>query len=154
MNKYFTKKNNQDSYILSTGLLDLSHCHFFAVLDGHGVVGKEIVSTVESRLKQLIESELEETLVFSPDERLNLHKEYPDKKDFKKSIYNAFDKTQKEVDDMIEDARYSGTTCTSVLMFGNKLYVSNIGDSRIILVRQTKADADSIDGKGASFSVV
>ena len=55
---------------------------------------------------------------------------------------------------MIEDARYSGTTCTSVLMFGNKLYVSNIGDSRIILVRQTKADVDSIDGKGASFSVV
>lgn len=47
MNKYFAKKYNQDAYTMSLKLLDLQHFHFFAVLDGHGVVGKEIVATVE-----------------------------------------------------------------------------------------------------------
>lgn len=54
---------------------------------------------------------------------------------------------------MIEDARYSGTTCTSVLMFGNKLYVANIGDSRTILVRSSAPDPDSLDGKGINCTV-
>jgi serine/threonine protein phosphatase PrpC len=93
MNKYFAKKYNQDAYTMSLKLLDLQHFHFFAVLDGHGVVGKEIVATVEQRLKQIMEQELEETLVFAPDERLNLHKEFPATKDFKQAINNAFDKT-------------------------------------------------------------
>ena len=32
-------KENQDIYIIKTKLLDLDHCHFFAVCDGHGDVG-------------------------------------------------------------------------------------------------------------------
>ena len=57
------------------------------------------------------------------------------------------------VDEMIEDARYSGSTCTSVLMYGNKLYIANIGDSRTILVRSSAPDPDSLDGKGALCTV-
>jgi serine/threonine protein phosphatase PrpC len=43
---------------------------------------------------------------------------------------------QLEIDEMIEDGRYSGCTCTSVLIFGNKLYVANLGDLRIVLVKE------------------
>lgn len=59
MNTYFPKKQNQDAYICAPQVMDHPHCHFFAVLDGHGAVGKEITATVENRLAQLVDSELE-----------------------------------------------------------------------------------------------
>lgn len=37
---------------------------------------------------------------------------------------------------MVSDVRFSGSTCVSVLTYGNKLYVPNVGDSRAIMVRQ------------------
>lgn len=36
---------------------------------------------------------------------------------------------------MVSDVRFSGSTCVSVLTFGRKIYVSNVGDSRAILIR-------------------
>jgi len=34
--------------------------------------------------------------------------------------------------------RLSGSTCVSLLTFGRKIYVANVGDSRAILVRMGK----------------
>lgn len=34
--------------------------------------------------------------------------------------------------------RFSGSTCVSVLIVGNKIFCSNVGDSRAVLVRGTK----------------
>ena len=53
---------------------------------------------------------------------------------------------QLEIDEMIEDGRYSGCTCTSALIYGNKLYVANLGDSRIVLVKEKeyKQQKDSL----------
>lgn len=42
MNKHYKKKANQDQYICETNLMDLNHLHFFAVIDGHGIYGREI----------------------------------------------------------------------------------------------------------------
>lgn len=33
--------------------------------------------------------------------------------------------------------RFSGSTCVSVLIVGTKIFCSNVGDSRAVLVRQT-----------------
>jgi serine/threonine protein phosphatase PrpC len=46
----------------------------------------------------------------------------------------AFADTNKEVYAMINDVRFSGSTCVSVLTYGKKLFVSNVGDSRAILI--------------------
>jgi len=35
---------------------------------------------------------------------------------------------------MINDVRFSGSTCVSVLTFGKKLFVANVGDSRAVLL--------------------
>ena len=75
-----------------------------------------------------------------------MRKEYPAAREVRKAINLAFDKTQSEVDEMIEDARYSGTTCTSVLMFGKKLYVASAGDCRAVLVRRAPPPADALPG--------
>ena len=46
-----------------------------------------------------------------------------------------FSRIEDDLSKMAEDIRYSGCTCTIVLLFGSKMYVANLGDSRIILVR-------------------
>ena len=91
MNVYFPKKQNQDAYVIARQVIDQPHCHFFAVLDGHGAVGKEITATVENRLAQLVDGELERLLVFEAEVRLNLRKEYPAARDVKKALTGAFD---------------------------------------------------------------
>lgn len=37
---------------------------------------------------------------------------------------------------MVSDVRFSGSTCTSLMTYGRKLYVANVGDSRSIIIRQ------------------
>lgn len=36
---------------------------------------------------------------------------------------------------MVSDVRFSGSTCVSLLTYGRKLYVANVGDSRAIMVQ-------------------
>lgn len=48
----------------------------------------------------------------------------------------AFSDTNKEVYAMVNDVRFSGSTCVSVLTYGKKVYVANVGDSRAIVIRQ------------------
>ena len=48
----------------------------------------------------------------------------------------AFSDTNREVYAMVNDVRFSGSTCVSVLTYGKKVYVANVGDSRAIVIRQ------------------
>ena len=44
--------------------------------------------------------------------------------------------TNKELYSMLSDVRFSGSTCVSLLTFGRKIFVANVGDSRAIVIRQ------------------
>ena len=68
---------------------------------------------------------------------------YPDFETMKSSLHNAFVETNNEVYKMVSDVRFSGSTCTSIITYGRKVYCANVGDSRTILIRQ----APSGDGK-------
>jgi len=41
-----SSKVNQDIFIIKTKILGLEHCHFFAVCDGHGNNGTQIIKTI------------------------------------------------------------------------------------------------------------
>ena len=40
-----------------------------------------------------------------------------------------------EVYRMVSDVRFSGSTCTSIITYGRRVYCANVGDSRTILIR-------------------
>ena len=44
---------------------------------------------------------------------------------------------------MVSDVRFSGSTCVSVLTYGRKLFVANVGDSRAILIRANPGGANA-----------
>ena len=49
---------------------------------------------------------------------------------------------------MVSDVRFSGSTCTSMISYGRKVYCANVGDSRTILI---KAAPNTTDGKFTRF---
>jgi len=43
-------KVNQDAYLTNPHMLNLRHCHFFSVCDGHGHNGQEVSGLMKHRL--------------------------------------------------------------------------------------------------------
>jgi serine/threonine protein phosphatase PrpC len=128
-------KQNQDAYLTNPHILGLRHCHFFSVCDGHGTNGREVSGFLKENLPLNIES----SLISNGVNQIN--NLYPDYHQMKKSLREAFSHTN----DMINqtsgiDVRFSGSTCVSVITYGNKIYVANVGDSRAILIRKGQDD--------------
>ena len=65
--------------------------------------------------------------------------EYPDNELIKTALTKAFAEANNEVYNMVQDVRFSGSTCTSVITYGRKLFCANVGDSRTILIRANPA---------------
>ena len=53
---------------------------------------------------------------------------------------NAFLNCNDELFSGIMDIKFSGSTCVTVLTLGQKLFCSNVGDSRGILVKKKQGD--------------
>ena len=51
------------------------------------------------------------------------------------SLTKAFADSNTEVYKMVSDVRFSGSTCTSMITYGRKVYCANVGDSRTILLK-------------------
>ena len=125
---------NQDAYLTNPNLLNLRHCHFFSVCDGHGHYGQEVSGLLKHRLPFNVEHGLQQAGFHVPSEE-GKPLDYPDFNKLHKTMTTAFADTNREVYGMVTDVRFSGSTCVSVLTFGRKIYVSNVGDSRAILIK-------------------
>ena len=66
--------------------------------------------------------------------------EYPNFKKMSDTLTLAFADSNREVYGMVTDVRFSGSTCVSLLTFGRKIYVANVGDSRAILIKAGSDD--------------
>ncbi len=49
-------KQNQDSYLTNPHILQLRHCHFFSVCDGHGHNGHDVSGLLKHRLPFNVET--------------------------------------------------------------------------------------------------
>ena len=110
-------------------MLNLRHCHFFAVCDGHGHNGQEVSGLLKHRLPFQIEKHLKDGL-----SKQSMQK-YPESAVITENLTKAFAESNNEVYKMVSDVRFSGSTCTSIITYGRKVYCANVGDSRSILIR-------------------
>lgn len=60
---------------------------------------------------------------------------YPQGEVISSSLTKAFAVSNEEVFKMVSDVRFSGSTCTSMITYGRKVYCANVGDSRTICIR-------------------
>ena len=118
--------------------MQLKHCHFFSVCDGHGTYGRDVSSFLKAKLPVHVENNVRKNL-----EGHDLAT-YPGLKQVKSAIKSSFEQTNIEVFAMSADVRFSGSTCVSVMTYGRKLFIANVGDSRAIII---KADPNSKDCK-------
>jgi serine/threonine protein phosphatase PrpC len=105
--------------------------HFFAVCDGHGVNGREVSYFVKTILSQSVESGIK-----SMFDQAKVQQRVVDSAEVKESLRVSF----KEVAERLEresgiNLKFSGSTCVSVLIVGNKVFCANVGDSRAVLMR-------------------
>lgn len=89
--------------------------HLFSVFDGHGQFGTECSEFAKDTLAL--------TLGCDPDLT----------KDPAKSFEKAFEVTNLLLHSSNVDDSMSGTTAVSVLVYGDKLFVANVGDSRAVM---------------------
>lgn len=122
-------KVNQDAYLTNPHILNLRHCHFFSVCDGHGHNGQDVSGLLKHRLPFNIEKQLKISLGGH-----NMQT-YPESDRISNALTLAFAETNAEVYKMVSDVRFSGSTCTSIITYGRKVYCANVGDSRTILIR-------------------
>lgn len=61
--------------------------------------------------------------------------QYPDAKLVMDCLTTAFSESNNEVFHNVSDVRFSGSTCTSIITYGRRVYCANVGDSRTILIR-------------------
>ncbi|XP_010524777.1 PREDICTED: probable protein phosphatase 2C 35 [Tarenaya hassleriana] len=108
-------KENQDTYCIKIQLQGNPNVHFFGVFDGHGVFGAQCSNFVKERLVDMLSED--PTLLDDPE----------------KAFKSAFLRTNEELHDSEIDDSMSGTTAITVLVVGDRLYVSNAGDSRAVL---------------------
>jgi serine/threonine protein phosphatase PrpC len=110
-------------------MLNLRHSHFFSVCDGHGHNGQEVSGLLKHRLPFHIEKNLKEGLA------KHTLTEFPDSAIVNLALTKAFAESNQEVYKMVSDVRFSGSTCTSMITYGRKVYVANVGDSRTVLIK-------------------
>lgn len=106
----------------------MRHCHFFSVCDGHGHNGHDVSGLLKHRLPFNIESQLKIGLQ-------GLGENYPSFELMSQMFTKSFADSNKECYAMVSDVRFSGSTCVSVLTYGRKVFVANVGDSRAIVIR-------------------
>ena len=106
-----TKNNNQDCFLAERKTLDSSY--LFAVFDGHGENGKEVAGLAANSLKRMM-------------------------KGFK--IFGSVDEIIKESFAQMDleiagqgFSEFSGCTALAVLIKGNEIWCSNVGNSRAII---------------------
>ena len=107
--------------------------YFFGILDGHGSSGREVSNHASERLQKHLESNKNTIKNFKNDKQ---------RENFLRKMYL---KTDKELKKSGIDIQMSGTTCISIFIQNNILYISNVGDSRAVLGRVTENEKYAIE---------
>ncbi|MCF7799600.1 protein phosphatase 2C domain-containing protein [Candidatus Babeliales bacterium] len=104
--------------------IKFNHISFFAVYDGHGLSGEIVSNYLKEHLYNNILS----------DQSFNTN--------IPAAINSSFAKTDEDIkneifkDDESKNSNGGGSTATTALIKGNKIYIANVGDSRTIVLNR------------------
>ncbi|XP_039133464.1 probable protein phosphatase 2C 11 [Dioscorea cayenensis subsp. rotundata] len=122
------RSSMEDFYETRISEVDGQMVAFFGVFDGHG--GSQVAEYLKSNLFKNVSN-------------------HPDfVKDTKSAIVEVFKQT--DIDYLNEDKgqlKDAGSTASTVVLLGNRLYVANVGDSRVVACRSGSAIPLSNDHK-------
>jgi serine/threonine protein phosphatase PrpC len=120
------RKINQDSFIAHSNFGKKKDRYFFGVCDGHGMNGHFVSGFVKETLPiyMLADPHFEN--------------------DPKNAMVNAFELCHQKLLVCDFDCKFSGTTCMTLLMDGNRIITANAGDSRAIMGQYTKKGWDCL----------
>jgi serine/threonine protein phosphatase PrpC len=122
---------NQDSFLAVPHLAEYRRTHFFAVCDGHGLFGKEVSEFIRASLSTQVEKEIKNIF-----DQAKSQQRVVDSNEVKDALAKSFETTNKGLySDSGIDIYFSGSTCVTVLIVGNKIFCANVGDSRAVLAR-------------------
>jgi len=107
----------QDDYLIITDLFGLKDTHLFAVFDGHGDDGAKASQYIKKILPDFL-NKYKKTFLENPSATLT-------------KIYDEMAETLCENDEI--DTYISGTTAVIAIFHNNKLIISNVGDSRVVI---------------------
>ncbi len=130
----------------------MKFCHFFSVADGHGQHGEKVSGYLKQKLPQHLEAQLKFMLKrYTENLQKTKKEENLNTDEVCIAFNNAFLNCNDELFSGILDIRFSGSTCVTVLTMGQKLFCSNVGDSRGIVVKRR---ADNSVVAQAIFQIV
>ena len=129
IDKNFYKKINQDNYIISTNINNITNFNIFGVLDGHGLYGHLISIFVG---KYILNCFIHNKELKSCKNTEELYTKL--KKNNFQIINEIFINAEKELYKVEFDSNFSGTTCIIVIEVENHIICANTGDSRAILI--------------------
>ncbi|RYH30981.1 protein serine/threonine phosphatase 2C family protein [archaeon] len=119
-------KANQDSYLVCEALLGDSSCNFFGIFDGHGEYGDLVSHYVAEHLSDVLIDELNNNGGMSCLDGPNMT-------DIVSKVHVL---CNRGLEKSSIDESLSGTTSISIIQKGDKLIVSNVGDSRAIIATE------------------
>ena len=131
---------NQDTFLALPHLAEYRRTHFFAVCDGHGLYGKEVSEFIKGQLSSNVEREIKGIF-----DQAKTQQRVVDSNEVKEALTKSFEITNRALyNDSGIDIYFSGSTCVTVLIVGNKIFCANVGDSRAVLARETPHEGSKI----------
>jgi serine/threonine protein phosphatase PrpC len=109
------RKTNQDNYIIHSNFGKNPNKHLFAVCDGHGEDGHFVSGLVKESLPIYLLSD----------------PHFENKPEL--AFANSFELCHQKLMQCDFDSQYSGSTCVSVLIDGDRVISGNAGDSRAVM---------------------
>jgi len=125
-------KQNQDSFLALPHVAEYRRTHFFLVADGHGQNGKEVSEYIKKTLAREVEVDIKKVFDLAKQQQRVV-----DSTEVKQMLMQAFltGNSKLKAESKI-DVMFSGSTCVSTLIVGNKIFCANTGDSRAVLARE------------------
>ncbi len=109
-------KPNQDRAKMQMGIANNGHMHWFSAFDGHGTEGHHCAEFATKQIPKLFAEEMKRN-------GGNTHK----------ALKFSHEQGHADLGSSKTDDKYSGTTASTLLLEGDTMIVSSVGDSAVIL---------------------